>query len=44
MNKLSWRSGKVGVWISAIVYVLLLICSIAYIVGSSYVSFLYFAF
>ena len=44
MNKLSWRSGKAGVWISAIVYVLLLICSIAYIVGSSYVSFLYFAF
>lgn len=44
LNGLSWRKGKAGAYISAAVYILLLICSIAYIVGSSYVSFLYFAF
>ena len=44
LNGLSWRRGKVGAYVSSAVYVLLLLCSIAYIVGSSYVSFLYFAF
>ena len=44
MNGLSWRRGKAGAYVSSAVYILLLLCSIAYIVGSSYVSFLYFAF
>ena len=44
LNGLSWHKGKAGAYVSSAVYVLLLICCIAYIVGSSYVSFLYFAF
>ena len=44
MNKLCWHKGKIGVMISVLVYILLLLCCIGYIVGSSYVSFLYFAF
>ena len=44
LNGMSWRRGKAGAYVSSAIYVLLLLCSIAYIVGSSYVSFLYFAF
>ena len=44
LNRLSWRTGKAGAYISSAIYIMLLLCSIAYIVGSSYVSFLYFAF
>ena len=44
MNKLCWHKGKAGVFVSVLVYILLFLVCIGYIVGSSYVSFLYFAF
>ena len=44
MNQLSYHKGKVGMGVSTAVYILLFLCCLAGIVGSSYSTFLYFQF
>ena len=44
VTNFSYQKGRFGVVISAAVYILLFLCCISYIVGSSYNSFLYFQF
>ena len=43
-TNLSYQKGRFGVIISVAVYIVLFLCCISYIVGSSYNSFLYFQF
>ena len=44
VTNLSYQKGRFGVIISVAVYIVLFLCCISYIVGSSYNSFLYFQF